>query len=92
MQSSAAAPACACRWRRLGARGQVVNNDPSAAVHYKLTVAPSFTDISLAPNEQELISSIWTQCVHDACRANVIVPCSAVSGVMTGEGHSSSFA
>jgi len=41
---------------------QVVNNDPSAAVHYKLTVAPSFTDITLAPNEQTLINNIWTQC------------------------------
>ena len=41
---------------------QVVNNDPGAAVHYKLTIAPSFTDITLAPNEQTLISNIWTQC------------------------------
>jgi len=42
----------------------VVNNDPSAAVHYKLTVAPSFTDITLAPNEQALINNIWTQCAR----------------------------
>ena len=42
----------------------MVNNDPSAAVHYKLTVAPSFTDITLAPNEQTLINNIWTQCAR----------------------------
>ena len=43
---------------------QVVNNDPSAAVHYKLTVAPSFSDITLAPAEQTVINSIWNQCAR----------------------------
>ena len=53
---------CYINKHKINARRQVVNNDPSAAVHYKLTVAPSFTDITLAPNEQTLINNIWTQC------------------------------
>ena len=45
---------------------QVVNNDPSAAVHYKLTITPSFSDISLTPSEQTIINSLWNACADVA--------------------------
>ena len=43
---------------------QVVNNDPSAQVHYKLTITPSFSDISLTPSEQSVMSDLWNACAQ----------------------------
>lgn len=65
----------------------MVNNDPGAAVHYKLTITPSFTDISLNPDEQTLITSIWDKCASRAAYCYDIMPVRSAAWLVTTSNH-----